>query len=237
MLSYSSRSLIITPTTTSFITHYNHTNGLTLLVLNKKSPLIITSIRALSTADSNNNSTSKSPLQRLIDYFSFRPGAPGYANYPRKAPVGEGYRYPSPGSDERGTPKIPSVPIGDDLVYNTQYYTRDTRRNKPPAVIYAQDMKSLPFPEKGLPPLGSPGRQNFNVALYDPSGSRSAMTTSHKAMNSALEAHRPNHLPMAPWRRNAKEFDKMVEDSIKYKIPLAVGVNMKTTNITDKIQW
>lgn len=171
---------------------------------------------------------AKSPLRRLVDWLSFRPGAPGYAMFARKEDMPgaeKAYRYPSPGSAERGEAKVPQQE-SDDLVYSTQYYTRDVRRNQQAAIITANNVEALPFP-KEIPQLGSPGRFNANVAAYDPSGSRSAMTTSYKAMNTALEQHRANHLPRPTWMRDPEAVKRLTEEAKRKGIPQAVGATAK----------
>lgn len=152
--------------------------------------------RALSASAASPAATSKGPLQRLLDWFTFRPeeSYPGFT-----FPVST-YRYPSPGSPAKHEPvRVPQLEDPETL-FNTQYYTRDTRRNKAPIVLYAsKGHDALPFPKASeVQLLGSPGRVNPTVAMYDPTGTRTTMTTTWKAMNALIEKHRPNHLPQ-PW--------------------------------------
>ena len=98
--------------------------------------------RSLGTTANAPKETPKGPWERLKDYLLFRPGAPSWASYPRKAAVGAGYRFPSPAS--RPEPNIPTVEDEEDH-YNTQYYTRDTARNQPlPQLISAEPPKEFP---------------------------------------------------------------------------------------------
>jgi len=84
----------------------------------------------------------KTPGERLKDFLLFRADAPSWAVFPRKAAAGEGYRFPSPAS--RPEPNIPTVEKEEDL-YNTQYYTRDTKRNQPvPRLVMDEPPKELP---------------------------------------------------------------------------------------------
>jgi len=71
----------------------------------------------------------KSPMQRIKDFFTFIPDAPWFGNSATT------FRSPAPGSDvpkqpgssEPRTVRVPSVE-NTDALFNTQYYTRDTRR-------------------------------------------------------------------------------------------------------------
>ena len=95
--------------------------------------------RLFSTTPAN---PPKGPWERLRDWLLFRPGAPSWANYPGKEGA-SGFRTPSPGSQRPAN--IPTVTSTESL-YNTQYYTRDTRRN-PPAKIVSLHGTSYPLLE------------------------------------------------------------------------------------------
>ena len=96
-------------------------------------------VRSFSTAPAD---PPRGPWERIKEFLLFRPGAPSWASYPRKAAAGKGYRFPSPAS--RPQPNIPNVEHEDDL-YNTQYYTRDTKRNQPiPKLISPDPPKEFP---------------------------------------------------------------------------------------------
>jgi hypothetical protein len=84
----------------------------------------------------------KGPLDRLLDYFTFRPGATGWVNSAKHAAAGEGYRVPSPAS--RKPVNIPVVE-SEEYFYNTQYYTRDTARNQElPKLLSSDPPKEFP---------------------------------------------------------------------------------------------
>jgi hypothetical protein len=194
-----------------------------------------TASRALSSTPPS--SSSKSPLQRLKDYFTFMPGSSWYGNDPKK------FRSPAPGSEAPNAPgtnsprpvHVPGVENTDTL-FNTQYYTRDTRRNKPSVLVLAKDLK-VALPKVTDPGLSSPGRFNVNVMKYDPSGSRSAMTTNRKAVQESLVKLLPDHLPAAPYRRDPKVAQAMLDDAKRKGVPLAVGMPMKWTSPPMDGKW
>jgi len=138
-------------------------------------------------------------VDRVKKLFIFHTeGETGFKVYPTKGGKGRiaGYRYPSPGSASEGA-NIPSLNEGEDP-YNTQYYTRDTTAHKKD--IFVISSKTL---SEGTviseSKLGSPGNKNPAVLKYDPTGTRSAMTTTWEALDAELAKHQPNHLPTPCW--------------------------------------
>ena len=161
-------------------------------------------------------------LQGFLDFFSFRPESEFVEFTP---PVGQ-YRHPSPGADH-GKVSIPDVP-DEDLKFNIQYYTRDTRRNQPPMKVMSANYDALPLPkESDIQQLGSPGRPNPNVALYDPTGTRSTMTTTHKQMRALVEKRRPDHLPAPWWAKDPKLVASIVNEAEGKGRPQYIGVALK----------
>jgi len=72
--------------------------------------------------------------------------------------------------------------------------------------------------------LGSKGRKNPAVERYDPTGTRSAMTTTWKAMHAELAKHQPDHLPSAWWDKNPKLMQEASEHAKKNGLPAPIGV-------------
>jgi len=103
-------------------------------------------------------------------------------------------------------------------------------RSKQPVVVFAKENQAM-LPKMSDPELSSPGRFNANVMRYDPSGSRSAMTTNRKAVQAQLALHAPDHLPTPAWRRNSAVVQKMVEDAKRKGIPVPPGVAFKVREI------
>jgi hypothetical protein len=101
---------------------------------------------------------------------------------------------------------IPSGPL--NRVYDIQYYSRDVRRapdryGLPIEESFSPEVRARILPPSLLakPHVGSPGTPNPAVARYDPTGLRSAMTTSTPAMERAIEEHRGTHFPTPEWAR------------------------------------
>ncbi|CCI39414.1 unnamed protein product [Albugo candida] len=125
--------------------------------------------------------------QRLREVLLFKVASG--CDQPQSNPSAEQkYREPSPSSQPKDV-HVPSYP-NKESVYNIQYYTRDTRRNL--AKEFAVEMhpsipikKIVELPEGA--PKGSPGNKNPAVLGYDPTGTRSAMSTTHAAMNQLLQ--------------------------------------------------
>ncbi|KAG9412899.1 hypothetical protein AC1031_015790 [Aphanomyces cochlioides] len=99
------------------------------------------------------------------------------------------FRYPSPTS----VPERAHVPTtaSKKNVYSIQYYTRDARRHKKfnqTEVGFHPSLGHKPLAQ--LPKdtaLGSPGNKNPAVLSYDPTGTRSAMSTTHAARDALIE--------------------------------------------------
>ena len=180
---------------------------------------------------SSSSKAGKSPFERLKEFLIFNPESPSYASFPGKSDE-KGYRssktafrHPSPGSQPPAN--IPSV-SDPELVYNTQYYTRDTRRT-PMAEVTSVEGKQFPLLE--LPEVGSPGRKNPVVARYDPSMTRSAMTTTWKGMKDELKKRQANHLPRPWWHAEASMMQERRETAEKNQLPLPVGIARKSMGI------
>lgn len=111
----------------------------------------------------------------------------------------------------------------EDEFFNNQYYTRDTRRNQAPMRITTDP--TLPvIAMDNTEPMGSPGRNNPAVARYDPTLTRSAMTTTHKAMNALLAKRQPDHFPV-PWYQRKQDVVKEAQEHAKANdIPQPIGV-------------
>jgi len=176
----------------------------------------------------------KGPWERLKEFVLFRPGAPSWASYPKQAAAGKGYRFPSPAS--RPHPNIPTVEHEDDL-YNTNYYTRDTIRNQRlPTISVSEPLKELPAVHP--PELGSKGKRNPAVERYDPTGTRSAMTTSWKAMNAELAKHQPDHFVQPWWQKDPKIYEDALEHAKQNNLPTPIGV-ARSLGVAKygKLQW
>nr|CCA15559.1 conserved hypothetical protein [Albugo laibachii Nc14] len=125
--------------------------------------------------------------RRLRETFLFRIASG--SDQPQSNPSAEQkYREPSPSSQPKDV-HVPSYP-NKESVYNIQYYTRDTRRNLEKEI----GLKMHPsIPTRKVAELpegtsqGSPGNKNPAVLGYDPTGTRSAMSTTHAAMNQLLK--------------------------------------------------
>ena len=157
---------------------------------------------------------SDSIVDKIKNFFVFFPKGKNYEVFATKEGVTErakGYRYPSPG--ERG--KDVNVPDSLEDPYNIQYYTRDTARNPDPTIFAPtpENIKALDLGNKPITKDGSKGNKNPAVLRYDPTGTRSAMTTTWEAMDNELAKHAPDHLPTAWW---AKE---QIEDYAEYSLP------------------
>ncbi|CAM9408114.1 unnamed protein product [Hapterophycus canaliculatus] len=117
------------------------------------------------------------------------------------------YRSPAPNSQPQA-----NVPVSDnpDLLYDTSYYKRDTKRAPrqihsyvAPAIRMLADERAkaleLISNEVGPDePAPSPGNKNPAVMRYDPTGLRTTMSTSNKAWEESLQKYMPNH-NVKPW--------------------------------------
>jgi len=151
----------------------------------------------------------------------------------------QGYRYPAPGS--RPVARIPAHPSADH-VFDTKYYSRDTKRNLPSGNLTILPPKLAL--EQGLPEIfdasvlqvpggetmsqGSPGNKNPAVLKYDKTGLRSAMSATHEELQKALAAELPDHLPYYPWEKDlakheaiwaAKGIPPQAGVPFKWKVP------------------
>lgn len=175
--------------------------------------------------------TPKSPFDRLKEFLAFHPESPSYVNSPGKSDEKgfrsskQGFRHPSPGSQPPAN--IPSV-SDPEMVYNTQYYTRDTRF-APRAEVTTVEGKQ--FPLLDAPEVGSPGRKNPVVARYDPNLTRSAMTTTWKGLKDELHKKQPDHLPQPWWHAESAATQEIRETAEKNKIPLPIGVSRKSMGV------
>lgn len=207
---------------------------LPLLLPPTPSRVVVVTRRALcssSSSSSHGEDAKKSdkplgPWERFLNWLEFRPGATGYANFANKAVAGKGFRFPSPGAPDRGEARVPVVE-STDSIYNTNYYIRDTRRNQEPILVRGADETVVALPTELPPSIGSVGKTNPSVARYDPTGTRTAMTTSYKAMNAELAKHVPNHLPTSLWRKDEKAVNALVEEAKRKGIPVPIGSPLK----------
>lgn len=154
----------------------------------------------------------------MLDFVLFKKEATPFVNYANKSVAGQGFRYPSPAT--RGEARTPVYPDKTSQ-YDTQYYTRDTRRNKLP--VYVTDNAEVKLiPGDQLPvDKSSPGNKNPAVLRYDASGTRSAMTTTKAAMLLKLDAHRPDHLPTPHFLIDGSE--SLEEEAARKNIPALPG--------------
>ncbi|RLN87761.1 hypothetical protein BBJ28_00016011, partial [Nothophytophthora sp. Chile5] len=119
--------------------------------------------------------------------------------------VSQGYRYPSPDKQAEGT-FVPSSE-SKDSIYNTNYYTRDIRRMQFPIEvgvhpsIAVEQRAEIPADAK----RGSPGNKNPAVLRYDPTGTRSAMSTTHEARDKLIMQHLSTHNVRFEWEGAAEE--------------------------------
>jgi hypothetical protein len=175
-------------------------------------------------------------VDRIKNFFLFAPDRTSYETYANKAVSGKGYRFPSPASATPPDHVTPTVDSLDD-VYNTQFYTRDTARasaghligisDSAPGVAALKIPSTVRDPDNMPPEAGSPGNKNPAVLRYDPTGTRSAMTTTWAAMDKELEKHTPDHLPTA-WHVRAGIDD--VKWTNENKLPPRPGKPMPWTN-------
>lgn len=147
----------------------------------------------------------------------FDKDAAPFVNYPTKSQYGQGYRYPSPASREKVN--VPTVP-SKDAIYDIKYYTRDVARNQEPVKIIAGNSKRYLIDEKKHP-NASPGRKNEDVERYDPTGTRSAMTTTQAAVDKELKKHRSSHLPRPFWTMDGSE--TLEEEAKRKNLPPLIG--------------
>ncbi|OQR99301.1 hypothetical protein ACHHYP_07113 [Achlya hypogyna] len=134
----------------------------------------------------------------------------------------QNFRYPAPVS----APKQAHVPSTESKknIYSTQYYTRDVRRykkwNKAEVGIH---------PSLGLAPpaelpagtfLGSPGNKNPAVLAYDPTGTRSAMSTTFAARDALIESlAEDSHLVRMEWEPFQEEILAKCEEDNTPPVP------------------
>ena len=171
------------------------------------------------------SSAPVSPAERLKAYFQklfiFSPNEKGtttdYVNATRSqnGGYGAGYRYPAPGS--RPTANIPEH-ASDDSLYDTSHYTRNTAKWPMPkvtlqagtqvalageaakhaALTAAHGDEAAMLAAEVEVNRGSPGNKNPGIMRYDPSGLRSAMSTTNEETDKAIAANLPDHLS-TPW--------------------------------------
>ena len=135
--------------------------------------------------------------------LAFKPGSIKFYLKANAKSAGHGgsYRYPAPGSQPQAF--VPGQE-NDDLLYDTKYYTRDSRRHPEPAFVISGPKTPKPFiaNSEPLPLLGSPGNNNPDVLKYDPTGLRSAMSTTNDQHREAILKVRPTHLPQPSWLKD-----------------------------------
>ncbi|ETK95244.1 hypothetical protein F441_01844 [Phytophthora nicotianae CJ01A1] len=135
--------------------------------------------------------------------------------------VSQGYRYPSPDKQAEGV----SVPSSDskESIYNIQYYTRDIRRFPFPTEVGMHP--SIPVEKRAEIPAdakrGSPGNKNPAVLRYDPTGTRSAMSTTHEARDKLILQHASTHNVRFEWEGDAEK--DILEDLEAKNLPPTPG--------------
>ncbi|TMW58239.1 hypothetical protein Poli38472_011827 [Pythium oligandrum] len=134
------------------------------------------------------------------------------SSQPGQIPTAEQkYRYPSPTS-QPGSAHVPSSD-GKERVYNIQYYTRDIRRMPFPTEVGMHPSLGYVEPAK-LPEgvsRGSPGNKNPAVLAYDPTGTRSAMSTTHEARDKLIIQNMSTHNVRMAWEAQEEEILKECE--------------------------
>eukprot|EP00753_Platysulcus_tardus_P020618 PLAT8284.1.p2 GENE.PLAT8284.1~~PLAT8284.1.p2 ORF type:complete len:210 (+),score=82.00 PLAT8284.1:60-632(+) len=176
-----------------------------------------------------------------------------YVNRPRVKPdgsVGEGYRYPAPGS---AIPKEHHVPRETtERIWDIGYFKRDVARSRQDHHVLvggeevaaleggkkAEELQFLPLHEEERALGGSPGGKNADVERYDPSGLRSAMTASHAATEASLDTFMPTHLPDAVWEVDA---DELIASCAAKDIPLPPGrpwrIRARDRSVLEHPKW
>lgn len=149
------------------------------------------------------------------------------------------FRYPSPGSQD--PVRIPSEEPGSryDDPYVTSHFTRDTaRRELDPAFPHPElermklellpqdDPRVIEAKEKlDEGPGSSPGNKGMfatGKSDFDPEGLRATMSANHEALNAALDAEMPDHLPTPTWV--AKQ-DEIIAWHEERDLPVPFGGN------------
>mmetsp|Transcript_7347 Transcript_7347/g.21630 ORF Transcript_7347/g.21630 Transcript_7347/m.21630 type:complete len:223 (-) Transcript_7347:38-706(-) len=195
------------------------------------------------------------PVRDWVHSWQFRPNAP-HRMEPGPAadwvPEGKqaverikGYRYPAPGS--RPPARVPRVESTDE-VFDTKYYSRDTRRATrdravvlakkylKPAELRAIEAAAAPPPElkegeEPPPPVnigssGNFGKLNYEIAVsrYSPDGLRSAMSATHEALATAIKTQDADQLVTYAWEPDA---DAILADLKAKGLPPTGGVPFK----------
>ena len=160
---------------------------------------------------------------------------------PQKVERIKGYRYPAPGSREAA--RVPRVENTDE-VFDTKYYSRDTRRaRRDRAVILARkylaptELKAIEAAKAPPPELkegeeapqpmsigssGNFGKLNFEIAVsrYSPDGLRSAMSATHEALAESIKKQDADQLVHYAWEGEA---DAIVADCKAKGLPPIPG--------------
>ena len=166
---------------------------------------------------------------------------------PQKVERIKGYRYPAPGSREAA--RVPRVENTDE-VFDTKYYSRDTRRaRRDRAVILARkylaptELKAIEAAKAPPPELkegeeapqpmsigssGNFGKLNFEIAVsrYSPDGLRSAMSATHPALEAAIKEQDADQLITYAWEPDA---DEILADLKAKGLPPTPGAAYKWT--------
>eukprot|EP00924_Labyrinthula_sp_SR-Ha-C_P013840 snap_masked-scaffold_5-processed-gene-15.40-mRNA-1 protein AED:0.01 eAED:0.01 QI:104/1/1/1/0.5/0.33/3/185/182 len=156
---------------------------------------------------------------KLKDFFLFRRGATDFWNRADKQIVGKGYRYPSPGS--RGPVNVPAYELDEDP-YNTQYYTRDAKRNQPAKIEYGADLEKKIIGGGNYIEGAAAGDNNPAVKKYDETLTRSAMSTTREATELLLQKEVPTHLPVS-WWEVAPGRETLEEEAARKGLPPLAG--------------
>mmetsp|Transcript_14322 Transcript_14322/g.50977 ORF Transcript_14322/g.50977 Transcript_14322/m.50977 type:complete len:133 (+) Transcript_14322:362-760(+) len=120
------------------------------------------------------------------------------------------------------------------MIFDTKFYSRDTTHHERERLLIVSkkflDPDVLATLEEGAKPKpvqweGSDGQfGNPAVLEYDPTGLRSAMTATHKALDEALDAREPTQLPTYAWEPDT---DAIVAFAKANDIPIPPGAPMK----------
>lgn len=105
------------------------------------------------------------------------------------------YRVPPGSNTGAEQPRVPAA-SGPRLKYSVSYYSHDSRRLAQDASFEFDAKTAATAAAPRRADLGSQGGKNPDVARYDASGLRTAMTTSWVALRKELAKARPDHLPV-----------------------------------------
>ena len=181
----------------------------------------------VSRADKENEkypSGTRTPWEHVKHFFLYYPDGDNQ-NTPAE-PTSDSPKLYRATSSERAS--VPTV-VDDDTIYDIQYYTRDTRRDGahikgvPGENPYAA---LLPDPES-VEAMGSPGNNNPAVLIYDETGTRSAMSTTHEQVIKMVKEKYPDHLPRQAGAIEGTDAHADYLREVSKDIPTPIGVRAK----------